>query len=336
MTGTPTKESSELAPVASSSDCSPYFKMTDPLRSLPVFTETSELSAHQWIIAGRVYLRNAGVPDNDHVQRLIEKIEPRALATYGSYLDTMNIFGPVNISQLEEFLIMWNNNISTGAEYSLQLENLQYTGGSIVKFNNDFSMLINRNALLPNNTDTIYRYINKFRSRQFVHMRLLEAKFDKLSEAMSRAITLISMTNTTASMSSRSATIVHSGPEDMDVDRVAFERGIQAPVSSFLPKFEKFSQFCSKDEFFRRLKDNQCVVCAGTSHKSYRVCQVYNAYQASRNNTADSSISSSRNNKQGRRGRRMRVNQASENHDLSADDMEPEGTNSSSFSGNAN
>ncbi|KAJ2748542.1 hypothetical protein GGI19_006073, partial [Coemansia pectinata] len=193
--------------------------MADPLRSLPVFTETLDLGAPQWVQAGRGYLRNAGVPDSDHVQRLIEKIEPRAMATYASYLESMSIFGPANISQLEEFLITWNGNISTGAEYSLQLENLQYTSGPIVKFNNEFSMLINRNKLLPNNADTIYRYINKFRSKQYVHTRLLEAKFEKLADAMSRAITLVSTTNTTASMSTRTSAIVHAGPEDMDVDR---------------------------------------------------------------------------------------------------------------------
>ncbi|KAJ2748340.1 hypothetical protein GGI19_006155, partial [Coemansia pectinata] len=154
---------------------------------------------------------------------LIEKIKLRAMATYASYLESMDSFGPINISQFEKFLIMWNGNISTGAEYLLQLKNLQYTGRPIVKFNNEFSTLINCNKLLPNNTDTIYWHINKFQSKQYIHTQLLEDKFEKLADAMSRAITLVSTTNTTASMPTHTSAIVHAGPEDMDVDRVAFE-----------------------------------------------------------------------------------------------------------------
>ncbi|KAJ2806837.1 hypothetical protein H4S07_003712, partial [Coemansia furcata] len=93
---------------------------------------------------------------------LVKKIEPRAMASYESYLETKSTMGAINISQLEEFLLTWNGNISTGAEYSIQLEQLQYIGRSIVKFNHEFSTLVNCNNLDPNNLDNIFHYINKF------------------------------------------------------------------------------------------------------------------------------------------------------------------------------
>ncbi|KAJ2733221.1 hypothetical protein IW152_003220, partial [Coemansia sp. BCRC 34962] len=241
----------KVAQVADNCDYNYYSKMPDPLRSLPVFTETLELGAPQWIQAGLGYLRNAGISKDDYVKRLVEKIEPRAMASYGSYLDTKGIVGSVTIIQLEDFLLTWNGNISTGAEYSLQLEKLQYTGGPIVKFNHEFSTLVNRNNLDANNTDTIYRYINKFPAASYVHNRLLEAKFDKLADAMNRAIVLVGATNSAKSVATRSHAIIHSGPEDMDVDRLVFARSNNLSTSPFLPRFEKFSHFCSKDEFLK-------------------------------------------------------------------------------------
>ncbi|KAJ2813870.1 hypothetical protein GGI24_006489 [Coemansia furcata] len=113
--------------------------MLDPLRSLPVFTETLELGTAQWIQAGQGYLQNAGIAETDYIQHLVKKIKPRAMASYESYLETKSIVGAINISQLEEFLLTWNSNISTGTEYSMQLEQLQYMGGPIVKFNHEFS-----------------------------------------------------------------------------------------------------------------------------------------------------------------------------------------------------
>ncbi|KAJ2813923.1 hypothetical protein H4S07_000297 [Coemansia furcata] len=97
-----------------------------------------------------------------------------------SYLETKSIMGAVNISQLEEFLLTWNGIISTGAEFSMQLEQLQYMGGPIVKFNHELSTLINCNNLDPNNLDTIFCYINKFIRKPYVHTCLMEARFDKL------------------------------------------------------------------------------------------------------------------------------------------------------------
>ncbi|KAJ2488179.1 hypothetical protein IWW37_004960, partial [Coemansia sp. RSA 2050] len=246
----------KVAQVADNCDYNYYSKMPDPLRSLPVFTETLELGAPQWIQAGLGYLRNAGISKDDYVKRLVEKIEPRAMASYGSYLDTKGIVGSVTIIQLEDFLLTWNGNISTGTKYSLQLEKLQYTGGPIVKFNHEFSTLVNRNNLDINNTDTIYHYINKFPAASYVHNRLLEAKFDKLADAMNRAIVLVGTTNSAKSVATRSHTIVHSGPEGMDVDRLVFARSNNLSASPFLPRFEKFSHFCSKDEFLKRLSDN--------------------------------------------------------------------------------
>ncbi|KAJ2416440.1 hypothetical protein GGI10_000977, partial [Coemansia sp. RSA 2530] len=240
------------AQVDTNSDYTYFSKMPDPLRSLPVFTETLELGASQWVQAGLGYLRNAGISKDDYVKRLVEKIEPRAMASYGSYLDTKGIIGSVTIPQLEEFLLTWNGNISTGAEYSLQLEKLQYTSGPIVKFNHEFSTLVNRNNLDVSNADTIYRYINKFPAASYVHNRLLEAKFDKLADAMNRAVVLVGTTNSANSIATRSSTAVHLGPEDMDVDRLAFVRSNKLSASPFAPRFEKFSHFCSQDEFVKR------------------------------------------------------------------------------------
>ncbi|KAJ2821742.1 hypothetical protein FBU31_004808, partial [Coemansia sp. 'formosensis'] len=174
-------------------------------------------------------------------------------------MQTKSIMGAVNINQLEEFLLTWNGNISTGAEYSMQLEQLQYTGRPIVKFNHEFSTLVNCNNLDPNNSDTIFHYINKFIRKPYVHTCLMEAKFDKLWDAMERAISIVSMLNTSTSITTHSTAIVPSGPEDMDVDRMAFSRSIQAADRPFLPKFEKFSHFCGRDEFLKCLDNNQCI-----------------------------------------------------------------------------
>ncbi|KAJ2813704.1 hypothetical protein H4S07_000485 [Coemansia furcata] len=273
-TTTPSGEGSKPAQVTGPSNYNSYFKMLDPLHSLPVFTETLELGAAQWIQAGRGYLQNAGIAETDYIQHLVEKIEPRAIASYKSYLETKSIMGAININQLEEFLLTWNGNISTGAEYSMQLEQLQYTGGPIVKFNHEFSTLVNHNNLDPNDSDTIFCYINKFVRKPYVHTCLIEAKFDKLQDAMERAISIVSTLNTSTSITTHSTAIVHSGPKDMDVDRMAFSHGIQAADRPFLPKFEKFSHFCGRDEFLKHLDNNQCIVCAGTSHRSYRVCPI--------------------------------------------------------------
>ncbi|KAJ2824390.1 hypothetical protein FBU31_004007 [Coemansia sp. 'formosensis'] len=333
-TTTPSGEGSEPAQVAGPSDYNSYSKMLDPLRSLPVFTETLELGTAQWIQAGQGYLWNAGIAETDYVWHLVKKIEPRAMASYESYSETKSIMGVINISQLEEFLLTWNSNISTGAEYSMQLEQLQYMGGPIVKFNHEFSTLVNHNNLDPNNSDTILCYINKFIGKPYVHTHLMEAKFDKLRDAMERAISIVSTLNTSTSITNRSTAIVPSGPKDMDVDRMAFSRSIQAADRPFLPKFEKFSHFCGRDEFLKCLDNNQCVVCAGTSHKSYRVCPVFSTYQLSGCNNHNSADKPQK--RQGKCSQPLCINQVGEDNGLS--DSEPNclAPPSSSFSGNAN
>ncbi|KAJ2827905.1 hypothetical protein GGI24_002537 [Coemansia furcata] len=153
----------------------------------------------------------------------------------------------------------------------MQLEQLQYTGRPIVKFNHEFSTLVNCNNLDPNNLDTIFHYINKFIRKPYVHTHLMEAKFAKLWDAIERAILIVSSLNMSTSITTCSTAIVLLGPKDMDVDRMAFSHSIQAADKPLLPKFEKISHFCGRDEFLKHLDNNQCIVRAGTSHKSYRV-----------------------------------------------------------------
>ncbi|KAJ2811673.1 hypothetical protein H4S07_001906, partial [Coemansia furcata] len=182
------------------------------------------------------------------------------MASYKLYLETKSIMGATNINQLEEFLLTWNGNISTSAEYSMQLEQLQYIGRPIVKFNHEFSTLLNCNNLDPNNSGTIFCYINKFVGKPYVHTCLMEARFDKLWDAMERAILIVSTLNMLMSITTHSTAIVHLDPKNMDVDRMAFAHSIQAADKPFLPKFEKFSHFCSRNKFLKHLDNNQCIV----------------------------------------------------------------------------
>ncbi|KAJ1955308.1 hypothetical protein GGI12_005590 [Dipsacomyces acuminosporus] len=271
------------------------FTTRDPLRSLPLFTETLEMGASQWLSAGQGYLYVAGIPEEDHACLLAEKIEPNAMASYRSFMSVKGIENLPSITDLEEFLLTWNGNVATEAEYSKQLEELKYTGGPITKFNNDYATLVKRNELDERHRDTINRYINKM--PPIYRARLLEKKdYKNIREVMTRAVVLI----TTAA----AAQVKADTTEPMDVDRLNFQTHPgNSKVPSRMPTYEKFADFCERSEFIRRFEQRRCVVCGKDNHRNYNDCELYNRVRTSGDGAG---IHSNSNNGRGNRYRNNR------------------------------